>query len=137
MTMRWSAPQVASIVLGAAVAFWRFQGLDGTEFSGGWLSGPMLKVQFAGILLLALAIFVASAYPRAAAVITLVAVLCCLPPHLFFLLPGAFPGERSVPVNSYFEFNNLDFWSAVALAAVALVGVSALRRMNRISARPH
>jgi hypothetical protein len=130
MTVRWLA-QVASIVLCAAVTFGRFLGLDGTEFSGGWLSGPILQVHFGGTLLLTFALVVAFVYPRAAAVMTLAAVACCLPLYLFFLVPGMFPGVRSIPVLPYFEFNVVDFWSIVALAAAALVAVWTLRTANR------
>jgi hypothetical protein len=42
-----------------------------------------------------------------------------------------FPGEYSVTVRSYFEFSSLDFWSVMALAALTLVSLAALRRVNR------
>lgn len=120
---------MASIIFGAA--WYRFLGLDGTEFSAGWLTGPLLHLQFSGTLLFTFALLVAFAYPRASATMTLAAVLCCLPLHLYFLVPGLFPGVRSVPMQSYFLFNHLDFWSAIALGGVTWVAVSALRNTDR------
>jgi hypothetical protein len=129
MAMRWLAPQVAVIVLAAALGWERFSGLDGTEFSGGWLTGPMLIVHFGGTLLMTFALPVAFAYPRVAAAMMLAAVLFCLPLHLYFLVPGAFfASYASVPVDSFFRFVDMDFCSIVALAAATLVAVLLLRK---------
>jgi hypothetical protein len=134
--MHSSAPLVASIGLGAAVAWYRFLGLDGSEFSGGWLTGPLLKLQFGGTLLITFALFAAFAYPRAAAAMTLAAVACCLPLHLYFLVPGFFrafaPGEYSIPMRSYFEFNSLDFLSVIVLVGVAALSFSTVKNARQV-----
>jgi hypothetical protein len=136
MTMRSSALQVAGLALVAAVSWYRFLGLDGPEFSGGWLTGPLLNLQLGGTLLVTLALLVAFAYPRVSAAMTLAAVPCCLPLHLYFLAPGVFRGlfggEYSVPMRSYFEFNSGDFWSVMALFGLALVSLSAVRKTEPV-----
>jgi hypothetical protein len=95
----------------------------------------MLNLQFSGVLLVTLALPILFVYPRASAAMALAAVLCCLPLHLYFLIPGffrgLFPGEYSVTARSYFEFSSLDFWSVMTLAALTLVSLAALRRVNR------
>jgi len=137
MAMRWSALQVVSIALGAAVAWHRFLGLDGTEFSGGSVTGPLLNLQLGGTLFVTLALLVAFAYPRASAAMTLVAVPCCLPLHVYFLAPGLFrglfPGEYSVPMQSYFEFNSVDFWGVIVLIGMALVALLVIRTTSGLS----
>ena len=133
--MRSSAPQTALIVVSASLVWYRFLGLDGSEFSGGWLTGPILNLHFSGALLVTLALPILFVYPRASAAMTLAAVLCCLPLHLYFLIPGffhrLFPGEYSVTARSYFEFSSLDFWSVMALSGLTLVSLAAVRRANR------
>src|SRR5215831_1407862 len=129
MVMRSSVPPAALIVVSASLVWYRFLGLDGSEFSGGWLTGPILNLQFSGVLLVTLALPILFVFPRASAAMTLAAVLCCLPLHLYFyfLTPGffrgLFPGEYSVTARSYFEFSSLDFWSVMALSGLTLVSL--------------
>jgi hypothetical protein len=62
-------------------------GLDGTEFSGGWLTGPLLSMAEIGILLFILALVLAFVFPRVAAAIGLASSLLCLPLYCFFIAP--------------------------------------------------
>lgn len=128
--VRQSLLQVVSIVVGAAVSWYRFLGLDGTEFSGGWLTGPMLNVQFSGTIIITTALLIAFVYRRVSAWITLAAALLCLPLHLYFLVPGAWPGVSKNPVQRLFHFNSLDFWSVTALVVAACIAISVLQNAS-------
>jgi len=75
---------------GVFVALRNSNGLDGTEFSGGWLTGPLLSMTDVGIVLFLLALIVAFVSPRVAAAIALAASLLCLPLYLYFIAPIPF-----------------------------------------------
>jgi hypothetical protein len=61
-----------------------------TEFSGGRLTGPLLKMADLGFLLFLLALILAFFFRRTAATIAIAAALLCLPFYLFFLVPGPY-----------------------------------------------
>ena len=73
-------------------------GLEGTEFSGGWLTGPLLSMTDIGIVLFVLALIVTFLYPRIAGAIGLASSLLCLPLYLYFIAP--------VPFNQIFGFGH-------------------------------
>src|SRR5262249_8790181 len=82
--------QAAGCLLCAAVA-WRFTShLEGTEFSGGRITSPLLDMQNAGVLLFILALILTFLSRRAAAATILLAGLLCLPLYLCFTAPGPF-----------------------------------------------
>jgi hypothetical protein len=64
--------------------------LDGSEFSGGRITGPLLDMADAGILLFALSLLIGFWLRRIAALAALAATLLCLPLCLLFLAPGPF-----------------------------------------------
>ena len=72
--------------------------LEGTEFSGGWLTGPLLSMTDIGIVLFVLALIVTFLYPRIAGAIGLASSLLCLPLYLYFIAP--------VPFNQIFGFGH-------------------------------
>src|SRR6185369_6560423 len=82
--------------------------LEGTEFSGGWLTGRLLNIAEAGIVMFVLALFLTNWSSKAAACVALTASVCCLPLLVYFIAPGpfrsAFKGEYSVPLESAFEW---------------------------------
>lgn len=65
-------------------------GLEGTEFGGGWLTGPLLSMADIGTVLFILALVLTFVLPRVAAGIGLVSCLLCLPLYGFFVAPVAF-----------------------------------------------
>ena len=73
-------------------------GLEGTEFSGGWLTGPLLSMADIGTGLFVLALIVTFWTPRIAAALGLASSLLCLPLYLYFLAP--------VPFNEIFGFGH-------------------------------
>jgi hypothetical protein len=122
--------QAAACLL-SAVVVWRYgSDLEGTEFSGGWLTGPLLDMEDAGFLLFVLALPLTFFYRRIAAAATLIACLLCLPLYLYFTAPGpfrwVFRGEYSVPLEASFVWNTWAIIGIVALAIAAYVGVRSL-----------
>lgn len=65
-------------------------GLGESEFSGGWLTGPLLSMDDIGIDLFICAIVLTFVVPRVAAATGLVSTLLCLPIYLFFIAPVPF-----------------------------------------------
>src|SRR5271170_36019 len=63
---------------------------DGTEFSGGTVTGPMLSSAEIAIVLLLLALALTFVWLRVAAVCALAAAVLCLPLYLFLIFPGIF-----------------------------------------------
>jgi hypothetical protein len=85
-------------LVGVFVALRNSNGLDGTEFSGGWLTGPLLSMTDVGVVLFLVALIVTFVSPRVAAAIALASSLLCLPLYLYFIAP--------VPFNRIFSFGH-------------------------------
>lgn len=83
--------------------------VEGTEASGGTVTGPLLSlVDFATLLFIA-SLLLLLWLPRTAAILTCLAALLCLPLSLLFLAPGPFRrvvgGLWSVPLQSNSVFS--------------------------------
>jgi hypothetical protein len=63
------------------------KGLEGTEFSGGWLTGRLLSMADIGAVLFVLALIGTLWTPRIAEVLGLAASLLCVPLHLYLVAP--------------------------------------------------
>lgn len=72
------------------VALRNTNGLEGTEFSGGWLTGPLLSMIDTGTVLFVLALILTFIYPRIAGAIALASSLLSLPLYLYFIAPVTF-----------------------------------------------
>jgi formate hydrogenlyase subunit 3/multisubunit Na+/H+ antiporter MnhD subunit len=124
----WQAP---GCLLCAAVALRFTSDLEGTEFSGGRITGPLLNMQNAGALLFILALIVTFLSRRAAAAITLLAGLLCLPLYLCFTAPGPFrsifKGEWKTPLSANFVW---DWWSIAGIVTVAIAVYACLRSLK-------
>ena len=90
--------QAISCLLCVLFALKMTDGLAGTEFSGGRLTGPLLSMADIGSFFFVLALVVTFVYPRVAAVVGLASSLLCLPLFLFFIAP--------VPFNQIFGFGH-------------------------------
>lgn len=77
-------------LVGVFVALRNSSGLDGTEFSGGWLTGPLLSMTDVGTILFLLALIVTFVSARVGAAIGLAASLLCLPLYVYFIAPVPF-----------------------------------------------
>ena len=63
---------------------------EGTEFSGGWLTGPLLSMANIGAVLFVLALIVTFLAPYIAGVLGLASSLLCLPLYLYLVAPVPF-----------------------------------------------
>jgi hypothetical protein len=80
----------ASCLACVVVALRNTNGLEGTEFSGGWLTGPLLSMADIGAALFVLALIGTFRYVRIAAAVALASSLLCLPLYLYFVAPVLF-----------------------------------------------
>ena len=113
-----------SFLVCVIVAMQNTKGLEGTEFSGGWLTGPLLSMIDIGTVLFVVALIVAFMYPRIAGAIGLVSLLICLPLYLYFIDPVpfnqvlGFGHQFKVPPSGGFH------WGRWAIAGVLTLAVT-------------
>jgi hypothetical protein len=103
-----------------------------SEFSGGWLTGPLFKMAYLGSLLFLLSLVLTFFLRRTVATIALAATLLCFPFYLYILMPGPyrwiFKGEYSVPLNQPFHWDN---WAVVGVLSLLLVVTLSLRSYSK------
>ena len=128
--------QAFGALLCAAVACRFTLDLEGTEFSGGRITGPLLHMQGIGILLFLLAAFLTFPFRRIASAIALLACLLSVPLYLLLTAPGPFRwlfrGEWKTPLSSNFVW---EWWSLGAIAALVFAVFTFLRSFVDSSAR--
>ena len=124
----------ASCLICLLLALRNEKGLEGTEFSGGWLTGPLLYMTEVGVVLFALALIVTFLFSRIAAGIALVSSALCLPLYLYFLAPihfsQIFGGENQFKVRPATGFH-VDVWVVAGLLMVAVTGYLCLCSFRR------
>lgn len=119
------------------VALRNSNGLDGTEFSGGWLTGPLLSMTDVGIVLFLLALIVTFVGRRVAAAIGLAASLLCLPLYLYFIAPVpfsqifSFGHEFKVQPSAGLHWDRWAITGVLTLAATVYVCLSNFAAHNR------
>ena len=111
-----------------AVLGWRFTAtLEGTEFSGGWLTGPLLTIHGLSIVLFLVSAALIVVYRRAAVIIGVAASIGALPLYAYSALPGVFHsvfrGESAVPAPSFVA----NGWALAGIAAVCAAAYAALK----------
>jgi hypothetical protein len=115
--------QIGICLLCATITFRYPAGLEGTEFSGGWLTGRLLHASEVGTVLFVVALALTFPFRRLAAGVALAAALACLPLYLYIVAPGPFRriagGEYSVPLQASFV------WDPWAISAICLLAVAA------------
>jgi hypothetical protein len=84
------AYQAGSYLICVFLAWQITSGLEGTEFSGGWLTGPLLSMEDTGTALFIVSVVLTFVFPRVAAPIGLASSVLCLPLYLFFIAPVPF-----------------------------------------------
>ena len=133
---RQQLAQAFGALLCAGVACRFTLNLEGTEFSGGRVTGPLLHMQGIGIPLFLLAAVLTFPFRRVASAIALLACLLCIPLHLLFTAPGpfrwVFRGEWKTPLSSSFVW---EWWSVGAIAALIFAVFTSLRSFVDSSAR--
>ena len=125
--------QAGSFLLCVFLALQTTSGLDGTEFSGGWLTGPLLSMADIGALLFVPALVLTFLFPRFAAAIGLASSLLCLPLYCFFIAPVPFAQvfarghEFTVQPAPGFHWHT---WPVTALLGVAVAVYTCIRRLS-------
>lgn len=124
--------QAIAYLATTAVLWIRLDVFGASEFGGGWLTGPLLKMAELGSLLFLLALLLTFFLRRIAATIALGATLLCFPLYLYVLMPGPcrqiFKGEYSVPLNRPFHWDN---WAVVGVLCLLFVVTLSLRSYYR------
>lgn len=133
--------QAASLFLCLAVAAPQTDWIGASEFSGGWVTGPLLSMFQNGVPLFFLAMILTFFYQRIGAVIGIAASVLCLPLYLYFVVPGlfrsVFGGEWSVPLQAYFVWNMWAMAGMLTLAAAAFVCSRSFSSVHQKSHLPH
>ncbi len=108
---------------------------NGSEFSGGRITGPLLRAfEYGSLLFLVAAIVAFLPFRRIALALTLVASVLCLPLYLWDLFPGLvrslLPGPFSIPVAP------LIYWDPLSIAGVLALGATGYvaKRNSRLAA---
>ena len=112
---------------------WRLTaGLQGTEFSGGTVTGSLLSMSDLAVLLFVVSLFLVFWMRRTAAALMGIGALLCLPLSLLILAPGLFRklvgGLWSVPLQSNFTFNKWVIAWFLALLASLVIAIGTLVR---------
>lgn len=134
--------QAGSFLLCTSLAWRVASGYEGTEFSGGWLTGPLLSMVGSGTVLFIIAIVLTFVFPRVAAAIGLAASVLCLPLYFFFIAPipfaEVFARGHEFKVQPAPGFHG-ETWPVIALFATAIAMCLCIRRFaskERWSANP-
>lgn len=128
--------QASSCVLCVVLALKDTDGLEGTEFSGGWLTGPLLSMADVGTLLFVLAVVATFVFPRVAAAIGLASSLLCLPLYLFDIAPVPFAQvfARGHEFKGYVAPGlHWTTWPVTGLLALAVTVYVCIRRISGAS----
>jgi hypothetical protein len=127
--------QAASFVVCLAMAWTQADRVDGSEFIGGRITGPVFSLFESGIFVFMLAIVLTFIYRRVGAVTGIVASLLCLPFYLYFTAPGpfrsVFRGIYSVPFQSSFVWDNGMIAGMLTLAVAVFVSFRSLSAAPR------
>jgi hypothetical protein len=103
-----------------------------SEFSGGRLTGPLLKMADLSSLLFLAALLLTFFLRRVAAAIAFGTTLLCMPFYLYLLMPGpyrwVFKGEYSVPLYRPFRW---DYWAVAGVLSLIFVAILSLRSFSR------
>ena len=113
----------------------RVTDLRETEFSGGWLTGPLLTLADIGTLLFLLALIAAFVFPRVAAATSLAASLLSLPLCLFFIAPVPFAHVFASGHEFKVEPSPGFHWETWPVAGLVLLGLTCYLCIRLIARR--
>jgi hypothetical protein len=122
--------QAVGCFLCLAITFGNTKDAVGTEFEGGYITGPLLSMAWVGIPLFVLVLALTFWYPRIAAAIGIAASLLCLPIHLYFIAPVPF-AEIFAPGHEFKGYMSPGFhwekWTVIALFALVVTSLLCVR----------
>ena len=128
--------QAGSFLICVFLALQITSGLEGTEFSGGWLTGPLLSMENTGTALFTVSVVLTFVFPRVAAAIGLASSVLCLPLYLFFIAPVPFAQVfarghefKDQPASGF----HWHMWPVTGLLALALTINFCIRRVAATS----
>lgn len=138
------APRKVTHIFALLLAGWLmlriYFALDGSEFMGGTVTGPIFKMCEAAIVFFIVGIALAYPWPRIGSVLGLVASLLSLPILVYFIAPGpfraVFKGEYSVPIQSSFVWDTWSLPPAIAVLTLILISVWNLLPVHRPKIQP-
>jgi hypothetical protein len=133
--LRWLQ---AAIGLACAILVLREVAVAGpTEFSGGYLSGPMLRFADWGSVLLLVGLLALIKFHRVASVVFLIASMLSLPVFSFIVFPGYYAklfhaeSSNSLKSNVYWDPTSvLAMAGLVALSILSLRSLTSQRDLN-------
>ena len=139
MPSKYQTATQAVCYVGSLIFVWMtMSAVDGSEFVGGRITGPLFNLSEAGLLLFSLSLLFLFWFPRLSAAIAIAASLLVSPLLLYFLAPGffrrMFKGEWSVPLNSSFAWN---LWAALGIVAVLAALIVSVRSLCEIGKRKY
>ena len=139
MGLRLSRVWRAASCLLCAILTWKYGfPLEGTEFAGGTITGPVLDMSEIGILLFVVALPMPFVFRRTSGAVTLLASLLCLPLYLYFTVPGPFRwlfrGEYTVPLQIGAVWEKWSIIGNLALVIAASIGFRGLLRPTQETA---
>src|SRR5260221_70118 len=88
---------VLSCLIGAIVSWRLSDELGPSEFSGGIVTGPLLRLQDWCVILFPLAVVATFIHLRTAAIVALVAAVFATPLYFYLLAPGVFERASGLP----------------------------------------
>lgn len=117
--------QAAACFLSMVLGWTLGRPFEGTEFSHGQVTGPLLQTQEVGSLVLFAALSLTLFYRRASAALALIACLLCLPLCLSLVAPGLFRkvvgGLWSSGVTGTFVWSSRAMADTFVLAFTAMI----------------
>lgn len=113
--------QAASCLL-CVILVWDYgDRLDGTEFTGGSVTGPVFNMSNIGMLLFVVALPMTFVSRRISGAVAFAASLLCLPLYLYFTVPGpfrwVFRGVYKVPLYANVVWGR---WSIIGILALGI-----------------
>jgi hypothetical protein len=124
--------QAVSFLICVFLALQITSGLEGTEFSGGWLTGPLLSMEDTGAALFIVAVVLTFVFSRVAAGIGIASSVLCLPLYLFSIAPVPFAqifarGHefKTHPIPGF----HWHMWPVTGLLALAVTVYVCIRRV--------
>jgi hypothetical protein len=128
MGLRLSRVWRAASCLLCAILTWKYGfPLEGTEFAGGTITGPVLDMSEIGVFLFVVAQPVPLVSRRISGAVTVLASVLCLPLYLYFTVPAPFRwifrGEYTISLHAGVVWDKWSIVGILTLVIAASIGV--------------